>query len=71
MVNQIYPPELQLNKVNSPIFYLHLSSSNGFVSSIIYDKRDDCDFLYSKFLWMVTFPVLLLTGLYFSSYSVC
>ena len=46
MVNQIYPPELQLNKANisdteAPFLDLHLSVSNGFVSSKIYDKRDD------------------------------
>ena len=49
MVNRIYPPELQLNKVNTadteaPFLDLHLSISNGFVSSKIYDKRDDFDF---------------------------
>ena len=38
MVNQIYPPELQLNKANisdteAPFLDLHLSVSNGFVSS--------------------------------------
>ena len=49
MVNQIYPPELQLNKANTsdtevPFLNLHLSTSNGFVSSKIYDKRDDFDF---------------------------
>ena len=49
MVNQIYPPELQLNKTNTtdteaPVFDLHLSVANGFVSSKIYDKRDDFDF---------------------------
>ena len=49
MVNRIYPPELQLNKANtsdtkSPLLDLHLSISNGFVSSKIYDKRDDFDF---------------------------
>ena len=49
MVNQIYPSELQLNKPNTsdaeaPCFDLHLSISNGFVSSKIYDKRDDFDF---------------------------
>ena len=45
MVNQIYPPELIMNKANTSdteahfwIFYL--SISNGFVSKI-YDKRDD------------------------------
>ena len=48
MVNQIYPPELQLNKANTfdtepPFLDLHvyLSISNSFVSSKIYDKRDD------------------------------
>ena len=49
MVNRIYPNELQLNKANTcdteaPFLYLHLSISNGFVSSKIYDKRDDFDF---------------------------
>ena len=49
MVNQIYPPELQLNKTNTsdteaPFLDLHQSISNGFVSSKIYDKRDDFDF---------------------------
>ena len=41
--------ELQLNKANTsdteaPFLDLHLSISNGFVSSKIYDKRDDIDF---------------------------
>ena len=49
MVNQIYPPELQLNKANTsdteaPFLDLRLSISNGFVSSKIYEKRDDFDF---------------------------
>ena len=50
MVNRIYyPPELQLNKANTsdteaPFLDLHLSISNGFVSSKIYNKRDDFDF---------------------------
>ena len=49
MVNRIYPPELQLNKVytsdtEAPFLDLHLSISNGFVSSKIYDKRDDFDY---------------------------
>ena len=44
--NQIYAPELKLNKANTsdtdaPFLELHLSISNGFVSSKIYDKRDD------------------------------
>ena len=49
MVNRIYPPELQLNKANTsdtkaPFLDLHLSISNGFVSSKLYDKCDDFDF---------------------------
>ena len=66
MVIQIYPPELQLNKVNisdteAPFLDLHLSVANGFVSSKIYDKRDDFDFDIVNFpFWMVTFLVVLL-----------
>ena len=49
MVNQIYQPMLQLNKAeasdtDAPFLDLHLSISNGFVSSKIYDKLDDFDF---------------------------
>ena len=49
MVNQIYPPEFQLNKANTldiepPFLDLHRSISNGFVSSKIDDNRDDFDF---------------------------
>ena len=49
MVNQIYPPELELNKANTtdteaPFLDLHLSIVNRFVSSKIYHKRDDFDF---------------------------
>ena len=46
MVNQIYPPGCKkLNKANTsdteaPFLDFHLSISNGFVSSKIYDKRD-------------------------------
>ena len=72
MVNRIYPPELQLNKAytsdtEAPFLDLHLSISNGFVSSKIYDERDDFDFDIVKFpfFFMVTFPVLLLTGFIF------
>ena len=59
MVYQIYPPELHLNKANTsdteaPFFDLHLSISNGFVSSKIYDKRDDFDFD----IHVVNFPFL-------------
>ena len=46
MVSRIYPPELQLNKGNTsdteaPFLDLHLTISNGFVSSKIYNKCDD------------------------------
>ena len=49
MVNRIYPPELQLNKADTsdteaPFLDLHLSISNGFVSSKTYDKHEDFDF---------------------------
>ena len=49
MVGRIYQLELQLNKANAsdteaPFLDLHLSISNGFVLSKIYDKRDDLNF---------------------------
>ena len=49
MVNRVYPPGLRLNKANTsdaeaPFLDLRLSISNGFVSSGIYDKRDDFAF---------------------------
>ena len=49
MVNRIDPSKLQLNKAitsdtEAPFLDLHLSILNGFVSSKIYDKRDDFDF---------------------------
>ena len=63
MVKQIYPPELQMNKANntdteSPFLDLHLSIANGFVSSKIYDKRDDFDKL-SVFGWSRSSPCFL------------
>ena len=78
MVNQIYPPELQLNKANTsdteaPFLDLHLSIPNGFVSSKIYDKRDDFDFD------IVNFPFLdgdvprrlFLRSIYLSAHKIC
>ena len=49
MVNQFYPPELQLNKANAlvtkvPFLDLHPYVSDGFVSYKIYDKLADFDF---------------------------
>ena len=59
----IYQQELQLNKAITsdteiPFLDLHLSISYGFVSSKIYDKRDefDVDILNVPF-WMVTFHI--------------
>ena len=48
MVKEVYPPELQLNKANTsdtetPFLDLYRSISNGFVSSKIYDKRNNFD----------------------------
>ena len=45
----VYPSELQLNKANvsdteASFLDLHLSISDGFVKTKIYDKRDDFDF---------------------------
>ena len=57
MVSQIYPSELQLNKANTSdteaaFLDLHLSISNDFVSTKIYDKLDEFDFE------IVNFPIL-------------
>ena len=57
MGGRIYPLELQLNKANAsdteaPYLDLHLSISNAFFSSKLYDKRDDFDFN------IVNFPFL-------------
>ena len=79
MVNRIYPPELQLNKAKTsdteaPFLDLHLFISNGFVTSKIYDKRDDFDFDIVNFLFLGWYlyllrglPVLPLTGFTFLS----
>ena len=57
MVSQIYPSELQLNKVytsdtEATFLDLHLSISNDNVCTKIYDQRDDFD------SQIVTFPFL-------------
>ena len=49
MVSRVYPAELQLNKANTsdteaPFLDLRLSILDEFVSSKIYEKRDDFDF---------------------------
>ena len=74
MVNRIYPPELQLNKANTsdteaPFLDLHLSISNGFVSSKIYDKRDDFDFDIVNFpFWDGDVPRSTSNGVYISQH---
>ena len=82
MVSQIYPSEVQLNNANTSdteaaFLDLHLSISNDFVSTKIYDKRDDFDFE------IVNFPFLdfdvprsissfyILWSLYLSTHSFC
>ena len=73
MVNRIYPPELQFHKANTsdteaPFLDLHLSISNGFVSTKIYDKRDDFDFDIVNFPFLDGHvPHLPLTGFTFLS----
>ena len=69
MVSRIYSPQPQLKKSNTsdteaPFLNLHLSISNRFVSSKIYDKRDDCDFD------IVNFPFLDGDVPRFTSYGV-
>ena len=49
MVNRIFPSELQLNKANvsdteASFLDLHLSISDNFVKTKIYDKRNNFDF---------------------------
>ena len=72
MVNQIYPPELQFNKVNisdteAPFLDLYPSVANGFVSSTIYDKRDDFDFDIVNFPFLDgDVPRLASYGIYIS-----
>ena len=54
ILDRIYRAEFQLNKANSSdtealVLDLHLSISNGTVSTKIYDKWDDFDFLIVNF----------------------
>ena len=77
MVCQIYPPELQLNKANTSdtetaFLDLHLSISNGFLSTKIYDKRDDLDFEIVNFPFLDgDVPPYILWSLYLSTHSFC
>ena len=79
MVNQIYPPELQLNKASTSDTEAHflnvqLSISIGFASYKIYCKRDDFDFD----IHVVNFPFLdgdvpcrPSYGVYISAHKIC
>ena len=70
IVNQIYPSKQTLiNKANlsDTLFLdLHLTISNGCVSSKIYDKRDDFDIVNVPFLDGDISLVLHLMGVYIS-----
>ena len=89
-VNQICQSKLQLNnKVNSsdteaPFLDLYLTISDGFVSSKIYDKRDNFDFgivnfpffdgdvpRATSYIVSVTDHCIFICFLYISTYSVC
>ena len=69
MVNHIYPSELQLDKAKfsdteASFMDSHVSISDGFVKTKIYDKRDGCEFD------IVTFPFLDSDGPRSTSYGV-
>ena len=72
MVNRKYPHDLLLNKAKTsdteaPFLDLHLSISNGLVSSKIYDKRDDFDFDIVNFPFLdCDFPRPTSYGVYIS-----
>ena len=76
MVGRIYLPELQLIKANdsdteATFLDLHLSISNGFGSSKIYDKRDVFDFDIINFHFLDgEFPILLPTAFTFLTFRV-
>ena len=76
MVNRIYPSELQLNKTNvsdteASFLDLHLSISNGFVKTKIYDKRDDFDFDIVNFPFLDCDVPRSTSYGSFSTYSIC
>ena len=74
MVSQIYPTELQLNKANpsdtdAPFLDLDVSITNGLVSTIIYDERDDFNF---ELCFLVEiFLVPFLWCIHSATYSFC
>ena len=72
MVNHIYPSELQLNKANdsdtkASSFDLHLSISDGFVKTKMFDERDDFNFDIVNFPFLdVDVPRSTSYGVYIS-----
>ena len=72
MVNSINPSELQLNNANvsdteASFLDLHLSISDGFAKTKIYDKRDDFDFDIVNFPFLDgDFPRSTSYGVYIS-----
>ena len=70
MANHIYLSELQLNKANMSdtealLLDLHLSISDGFVKTIIYDKQDEFDsglvsFHFEMVMFLVRHPLVLI-----------
>ena len=71
MVSQIFPLELQLDKVSTSdteaaFLDLHLSISNYIISTKIYDKRDDLDFEILNFPILDDVPRSTSYGVYIS-----
>ena len=70
MVSHIYPPELQSNKANvsdTEASGLHLSFSDGFVKTKIFDNRDDIYFCIVNFPFLDgDIPRLTSFGVYIS-----
>ena len=69
IVGQIYPSELQFNKAcrsdtKALPLVLHLSILNGYVSSKIYDKRDDFDIVNFSFCLNGDIPRSIAYGVY-------
>ena len=68
---------VELDNANSsdteaPFLDLHLTISDGFVSSKIYDKRDDFDFYIVKCSYLdedIPHATYILRGLYVSTHS--
>ena len=76
MVHRIYPAELQLNKANASdtkaaFLNLNLSIHNDIVSTKIYDKRDDFNFILLIFrsLMAMSLNVPLMVYIYLNLFA--